>query len=93
MNTYREPDPPKRYRPRLSVVRWLNRRIFHKPYASWRDLMHVSAITSLVDIIDEIMRDFSKTLILDLKARVLPYAPYFDALELINPTAPDKPVI
>ena len=49
--------------------------------------------TSLVDIIDEIMRDFSKTLILDLKARVLPNAPYFDAFELINPTAPDKPVI
>ena len=39
------------------------------------------------------MRDFSKTLILDLKARVLQYAPYFDTFELINPTAPDKPVI
>ena len=57
--------------------------------------MHVDAICKdeLVDIIDEIMRDFSKTLILDLKARVLPYAPYFDTFELINPTAPDKPVI
>ena len=67
----------------------------YEPYASWRDLMHVDAICKdeLVDIIDEIMRDFSKTLILDLKARVLPYAPYFDTFELINPTAPDKPVI
>ena len=66
-----------------------------EPYASSRDLMHVDAICKdeLVDIIDEIKRDFSKTLISELKRRVWPYAPYFEAFDLVAPTASDKPVI
>lgn len=68
---------------------------YEEPYASWRRLMSVPAISkiALVEKIDEVGVGFSGELVRSLEERLEPYIPYYEAMEVIDPTGPAREVV
>ena len=68
---------------------------YEEPYASWRRLMRVPAISkiALVEKIDEVGVSFSGELVRSLEERLEPYIPYYEAMEVIDPTGPAREVV
>ena len=68
---------------------------YEGPYASWRRLMSVPAISkiALVEKIDEVGVSFSGELVRSLEERLEPYIPYYEAMEVIDPTGPAREVV
>ena len=64
--------------------------VYIPPYSIWRDTMSDPCVDkkSLVSAIDSIGKSFCSTLIDSLQKRLEPYMPFFEAMELIDPTAP-----
>ena len=68
---------------------------YEESYASWRRLMSVPAISkiALVEKIDEVGVSISGELVRSLEERLEPYIPYYEAMEVIDPTGPAREVV
>ena len=68
--------------------------VFGDKYAAWRDLMLTDVVDKhdLVDAVDAIGKSFASDVVKRMDARIKVYMPYYCAMELIDPTAPDMPV-
>ena len=82
---------------------------YEEPYASWRRLMSVSLMSrrkpnssksvpaiskiTLVEKVDEVGVSFSGELVRSLEERLEPYIPYYEAMEVIDPTGPAREVV
>lgn len=66
----------------------------HGEYVPWRVLMNDPAVNKpgLVAAVDKIGEQFAAEALRVLGERIAPYRPYYDAMELINPTSPDVSV-
>ena len=68
--------------------------VFGDKYAAWRDLMLTNVVDKhdLVDAVDALGKSFASDVVKRMDAIIKVYMPYYCAMELIDPTAPDMPV-